>query len=75
MVHDLLPFALGGVERRRDRLLAIHMVARDAEDLPSGTGHAAPQSMDQGSASLLTVETRNNLRSASVRTYTFFTTG
>jgi hypothetical protein len=26
-------------------------------------------------AMVLTVETRNNLRSASVRTYTFFTTG
>jgi hypothetical protein len=28
-----------------------------------------------GSAALLMVETRNNLQSASVQTYTFFTTG
>jgi hypothetical protein len=33
MVHDLLPLALWGVERRRDCLLAVRMVARDVKEL------------------------------------------
>jgi hypothetical protein len=33
---------LRGVECHRDRLLAVLMVARDVEVLPSGTGHATP---------------------------------
>jgi hypothetical protein len=36
VVHDLLPLAMRGVEHRRDRLLAVCVVARDVEELPRG---------------------------------------
>jgi hypothetical protein len=36
VVHDLLPLAMRGVEHRRDRLLAVRVVARDVEELPRG---------------------------------------
>jgi hypothetical protein len=50
MVHDLLPCALRGVERRGDCFLAICMVARDVEELPGCTRHAMFESVDEGGA-------------------------
>jgi hypothetical protein len=50
--------------------------ARDLKD-EDHTNHCAVGEEEEGceEEGLLTVETRNNLRSASVWTYTFFTTG
>jgi hypothetical protein len=50
MVHDLLPLALRGAERRSDRFLAVGVVARDVEELASHSRHAALESMDEGCA-------------------------
>jgi hypothetical protein len=62
MVHDLLPLALsGGVECRRDRLLAVCMVARDVEELPRGSGCAAPESVDEGCAGRVVLERRDGV--------------
>jgi hypothetical protein len=50
MVHDLFPLAFRGVESRHDCLLTVNVVARDVEELPSSSGHATPESMDEGGA-------------------------
>jgi hypothetical protein len=49
MVHDQLPLALRGVERRRGRLLVVRMV-RNVEEFPHGPEHAASESVDEGGA-------------------------
>jgi hypothetical protein len=50
MVHDLFSLALWGVEGHRHHLLAVRVVARDVEELPSSSGRATPESIDEGGA-------------------------
>jgi hypothetical protein len=47
MVHDLLPLALRGVERRGHRLLAVGVVACDVEEFTCRTRHAMTESVDK----------------------------
>jgi hypothetical protein len=42
VVHDLLPLALRGVERRGDRFLAIGVVARGVKELAGRVGQRRP---------------------------------
>jgi hypothetical protein len=50
MVHDLLPLALRGDQRRSYCLLAIGMVARDVEEFTGRARHATLESVDEGGA-------------------------
>jgi hypothetical protein len=59
VVHDLLPLALRGVERRGDRFLIAGTVARDVEELAGRAGHAAPESVDEGRARRAVLERRD----------------
>jgi hypothetical protein len=42
IIHDLFPLARRGVEGRHDCLLAVHVVGRDVEEFPSGSGGPTP---------------------------------
>jgi hypothetical protein len=61
MVHDLLPLALRGIERRGDCFLAVSVVARDVEELAGCSRHAAPESMDEGCAGRVILERRDGV--------------
>jgi hypothetical protein len=61
MVHDLLPFALRGVERHGHRLLSINMVARNVEEFTSHTRHASPELADEGSARCSVLKCRDGV--------------
>jgi hypothetical protein len=61
MVHDLFPLALRGVERRGDRFLAVSVVARDVEELPSRARHAASESVDEEGTSHVVLDHRDGV--------------
>jgi hypothetical protein len=61
VVHDLLPLALRGVERRGGRFLAIGVVARDVEELAGRARHTAPESVDEEHARCAILERRDGV--------------
>jgi hypothetical protein len=46
VVHDLVPLALRGIERRGNHFLVVGVVARDVEELVGHARHAEFESVD-----------------------------
>jgi hypothetical protein len=61
VIHDLLPLALRGVERRGDRFLTIGVVARDVQELAGCSRHAVSESVDEGRVRRVVLERRDGV--------------
>jgi hypothetical protein len=61
VVHDLLPLALRGVERRGDRFLTVDVIACDVEELTGRARHAMPESVHEVRARRAVLERRDGI--------------
>jgi hypothetical protein len=60
-VHDLLSFALRGVEHGSDRFITVCVVARDVEELPGRTRQAVSESVDEGGVGRAILKRRDGI--------------